>query len=232
MKKISNNIFIKIICLLLVFNLILLTGCNKQEKVNKDSKIANVKNQMINNLDNYSYKVKIITKTGFVDVETNMDCREDLKNKLSYCHTSTIGVDTYEYTDYKNKASYSKVDTLYGSEGWKKSKISVDNKNSWINLSDNIFDLQEESVDGGTIYKGTISSKKLASIMQQVDTKINVNKIISKDINIEVFVNSSNYIETMNFTLEVLGIEEIVEIQYVDYNTSGDIELPKEFNNL
>ena len=46
------------------------------------------------NLDNYSYDVKITAKTGFIDVSTDMTCKEDLKNQITYCSSSTYGVET------------------------------------------------------------------------------------------------------------------------------------------
>lgn len=72
---------------------------------------------MLNNLKNYSYDVKITTKTGIVDVTTNMNCKDDSVNKIAYCYTSTMGVETEEYLDYENQMDYTKVSTIYGNDG-------------------------------------------------------------------------------------------------------------------
>ena len=217
---------------IIAFVIICLTGCGKNDAINTDSKIVAAKNQMLNNLNNYSYDVKITTKTGIVDVTTNMNCKDDRINKIGYCYTSIVGVETEEYIDYANQVNYTKVSTLYGNDGnngkWTKTKLKDNTSNSWINLSDYIFNLTEESKNGGTYYTGTINSKKLASAMAQADSNIDLNKIVSDDINIEVFVNSSNYIETMNYSIEIAGVKELVEINFKNYNTSGTIEIPSE----
>ena len=46
-----------------------------------------------------------------------------------------------------------------------------------------------------------------------------------------MFVNSSNYIEKMSFTMTIMGIEEVVEISYRDFNESGNIVIPVEAKN-
>lgn len=216
-----------IIILLLVM---IITGCGK-DKINTDSKIVATKNEMLNNLSNYSYDVEITTKTGFVDVTVNMDCRNDLVNKIEYCHTDTIGVDTEEYINYNNKIVYTKVTSFYSNDEnngkWTNSKLKG-NSNSWINLSNYIFNLSEEEYNGGIKYSGTIDSKKLTSLMANVDSNINISKVLSNDINIEVFINSSNYIEMMNYSMEIMGIEELVKIKFKDFNNSGSIIIPEE----
>lgn len=81
-----------------------ISGCKKEEnKINTDSKIAVAKKNMMESLDNYSYDIELTTKTGIMDVKVNMKCKEDIKNKVSYCLTSTYGVKTEEYIDYENK---------------------------------------------------------------------------------------------------------------------------------
>lgn len=225
MKKLS---FLFVI----TFTIICLTGCGKNDVINTDSNIVVAKNQMLNNLKNYSYDVKITTKTGIVDVTTNMNCKDDSVNKIAYCYTSTMGVEKEEYLDYANQMDYTKVSTIYGNDGnngkWTKTKLNGTTSNTWINLSDYIFNLTEESKNGGTYYTGTIDSKKLAGAMAQSDSNIDLNKIVSDDIDIEVFVNSSNYIETMNYSIEIMGIKEYVEISFKNFNTSGTIEIPSE----
>lgn len=217
------------IIVVLVLALICFTGCNKEDAINTNSKVVTAKKQMLNNLDNYSYDVKIITKTGIMDVTSNMNCKADQANKITYCVTSTMGIETKEYFDYGNQVDYRQVTTSGSSKGkWVKTKIKGDTTNSWLNLSDYIFDLNEETKNDGTYFTGTIDSKKLAAAMAQSDSSIDLGKIVSDDIKIKVFVNSENYIETMDYSIEIAGITEVVEINFKDYNTSGTIEIPSE----
>lgn len=226
MKKV---LYISLVTLLLVF----LSGCAKDSnKINTDSKLAAAKKVMTENLNNYSYDVEIKTKAGIVDVTTTMNCRDDRKNEISYCATSTYGVETEEYVDYKNKISYSKVTVPFGGDSsngkWSSTKYSGGDTNTWINLNDYIFDITEETRAEGTYYTGTIDSKKLANAVSQVNSAVDTSNLVSEDIDISVLVNSNNYIEKMSFTLKIMGIEEVVEINYKNYNTSGSIEIPSE----
>lgn len=226
MKKI---LYFSLIALLVIC----VSGCGKEEnKINSDSKLASAKKIMTENLNNYSYDVVMTTKTGIMDVTTNMNCKDDRKNQISYCSTSTYGVETEDYTDYKNKVNYSKVTVAFGGDSsngkWTTTKYNGGETNSWINLNDYIFNITEESRDGGTYYTGTIDSKKLAAAMSQIDSDVDTSNIVSDDIDITVFINSSNYIEKMSFTIEIMGIEEEVEINYKRFNTSGDIVIPSE----
>lgn len=226
MKKI---LYFSLIALLVIF----VSGCGKEEnKINSDSKLAAAKKVMTENLNNYSYEVVMTTKTGIIDVTTNMSCKDDRKNQISYCLTSTYGVKTEDYIDYKNQINYSKVTSTFGGDSsngkWTTTKYKGSDTNSWINLNDYIFDIAEESRDDGTYYTGTIDSKKLAAAMSQLDSDVDTSNIVSDDINISVFINSSNYIENMSFTIEIMGIEEEVEINYKGFNTSGDIVIPSE----
>lgn len=210
----------------------LVTGCGKNEKTNTDSKIVKAKNEMLSDLSNYSYDVEITAKTNFMDATTTMKCKDDLKNKIGYCTSSTYGVTTEDYYDYNNKTMYSKVSLPFGygdSDEWTKSNYGGNGNNTWLDLNDYIFDVKEESKDGGVYYTGVIDSKKLANAMSQADSEVDTSSIVSGDIDIEVFVNSSNYIEYMKFNLVIAGIEEVVEISYYDYNETGSIEIP---NNI
>lgn len=209
------------------------SGCSKEEdNVNSDSKLAIAKKNMTENLNNYSYDVVMTAKTGFIDITTTMNCKDDIKNQVSYCSMSTYGVESEEYIDYKNKTSYSKVTSVFGGDSsngeWITTKYSGKDTNNWINLNDYIFDITEESKDGGTYYSGIIDSKKLADAMSQMDSEVDTSNMVDDDINISVFINSSNYIEKMSFTIEIMGIEEEVEVNYKGFNTSGDVVIPSE----
>lgn len=218
---------------LIVLLVICISGCGKEEnKINSNSELATAKRVMTENLNNYSYDVVMTAKTGIIDVTTNMSCKEDRKNQISYCETSTYGVKIEEYVDYKNQIYYSKTTAAFGGDSsngkWTTSKYTSGDTNTWINLNDYIFDITEERKDGGTYYTGTIDSKKLTTAMSQIDSDVDTSNIVSDDIDIRVFVNSSNYIEKMSFTIEIMGIEEVVEINYKEFNTSGDIIIPSE----
>ncbi len=218
---------------ILMVVLIGISGCSfTKEEVNKDSQLAKIKDVMTNHLDNFSYTAKITTKTGIVDVATTMSCKEDRKNKIGYCSTSTYGVNTEEYYDYGNGKAYTKVYSPYSSDAsngkWTSTSVKNSNTNSWLNLNNYIFDIKEEMQGSNTLYTGTISSEKLAAAMAQADSSIDTSKIVSNDINISILVNSSNYIEKMNFEMEIMGISEVVEINYSNYNNSGSITIPAE----
>lgn len=187
---------------------------------------------MMDNLDNFSYTANITIKTGIMDVTTTMNCKEDRKNQIGYCSTSTYGVNTEEYYDYGNNISYTKVTSPYSSDAsngqWTSTSYKSSNTNLWLNLNDYIFNINEEKQSNGTTYTGTISSKKLAEAMAQADSSVDTSSIVTKDIDISIFVNSSNYIEKMNFEIEIMSIAEVVEINYSNFNTSGTISIPSE----
>lgn len=210
-----------------------ITGCDKfNNKINYDSPLANAKKVMVESLDNFSYDANITVKTGIMNVTTTMECREDRKNEVGYCKTSTYGVQTEEYIDYKNKIDYSKVYSPYSTDAsngiWTKTKIESSNTNSWLNLSDYVFNITEESKNDGTYYTGTINSKKLAAAISTMNSDIDMDGIVSDDIDITVLVNRFGYIEKITFDMEIMGLDEYVEINYKDYNSSGNITIPNE----
>lgn len=224
-KKTTYIIFILFISLMVV-------GCNSKEKKNSNSKLAEAKRLMNNNLENFSYDVNITMKTDFGDTTTKMNCKEDQKNEIAYCSLSTFGVQTKEYFDYKNKVMYTYVYSPYSASAsngiWTKKTINESSTSNWLNLSDYIYDLKEESRDGGMYYTGTIDSKKLASAMATTNSNVNMNNLVSEDIKIAVLVNKSGYIEQMSFDIKIMGVQESVDIRYHDYNTSGSLDIPKE----
>lgn len=218
---------------LIMMGIICVSGCGKVEnKVNNNSQLASAKKLMIENLNNFSYEAIITTKTGIIDITTTMECKEDRINEIAYCSSSTVGVETEEYIDYKNKIDYSRVYSLYSNDPsngiWTKTKTQNSNTNSWINLNDYIFNITEESKNGGTYYTGTIDSKKLVEAITTVNSDVDMNDIVSDDIDITVFVNSSGYIEQMMCNMEIMGIDESIEINYSNFNSSGSITIPTE----
>ena len=227
MKRLKNILFsISIFCL--VINM---SGCGKENnKINSDSELVAVKEKMIDDLNNFSYHADITIKTKYMDVSTIMDCKEDRKNQTGYCTTSNIGVKQEIYNDYKNGIEYSMIYSPYSNDSsngvWKKSKKEKSTTNSWLNLSDYIFNLTEEEKDGGIYYTGTIDSKKLSQAISEVKSDVNASKSISEDIDITVFVNASGYIEKISFDMEIMGMEEVVEITYSDFNSTESITIP------
>ena len=214
--------------IILVLIVLCLVGCGKKEETkNGDSPLAKVKSQMMDKLQNYSYDVTMTTETGIMDIETTMNCTDDLKNKLTHCVTETFGIEQEMYYDYNRKVSYAKTSSAYGygDQDWTKSELTNDS-NTWLDLSDYIFDLKSESRNGGTYYTGVIDGKKLAASMSQTDSSANYDSIVGNNINIEIFVNSSNYIETLNFDMEMMGMKETVKVIFKDYNSAGSISLP------
>lgn len=219
MKKILIVSILAVLCLV---------GCGKNsDKKNSNSPLAKAKDQMVNNLNNYDYDVIMTMETGFMDVETTMNCKDDLVNKITHCVTSTYGVNQETYYDYKNKVSYDKTTSAfgYGSQDWTKTKIN-NNTNTWLDLSDYVYDLKEESRNGGTYYTGVIDGKKLAGSMSQADSNTNYDSIAGSDINIIIFVNSNNYIENLQFDMEIMGMKTDVEVRFKNFNNAGSISLP------
>lgn len=219
--------------MLVVFcSLFLITGCG--DKINKDSPLYKAKENMVKNLDNYSMDASISLDS--IDGATvNLQCKEDKKNELSYCKTSALSVGTEEYTDYKNKVSYSKIYDDLGvttNNGWIKTKISSkEDDDQWLGLNDYIFELEEEKVDNGTKYSGVINLKKVFGLLKQFELPIDFGSFVNKDVDITVIVNNQNYIESMNMSFEVLSIKMNVELKYYNYNNTGSIVIPDEVLN-
>lgn len=214
--------------IVLILVMLCLVGCGKKDgKINSDSPLAKAKSQMMSNLKNYNYDVTMVTESSFMDIETTMNCTDDLANKLTYCSTSTFGVEQESYYDYNKKVSYTKTTSVYGygSQDWTKTKLN-NNTNTWLDLSDYVYDLKSESRNGGTYYTGVIDGKKLAASLSQTDSNANYDSIVGSDINIEIFVNSKNYIETLNFDMEIMGMKETVKVKFKDYNSAGSVKLP------
>lgn len=220
-----------LILLILIIPLIITCGCGNKKITNDVSK---TKDNMLNNLDNFSFSASITAQTSFVDITINLNCIQDNKNKMQYCKTSTLGiVDTEQYIDFNNKKSYRMTSTLLGgseddgkwiTEDYKGSTTITD---SWIGLNDYVDDLTVTDVNDGKLYKGKISSKKLSQAISKSDAKSSIKPISSnKDIPIEIFINKDGYIETTNTEMEFAGIKEIISIKYSNFNTAGNVVIP------
>jgi len=215
--------------LVLFCSLLLISGCG--DKINKDSPLYKAKENMVKKLDNYAMDANI----ALVNIEgakVNLQCKEDRKNEITYCRTTAVGVGTEEYTDNKNKVSYSKVYDDYGvttENEWVKTKLpSSEADDQWLGLNDYIFELEEEKMESGTKYSGIINLKKIFGLLEKFDLPIDFAGFMDKDVDITVIVNNDNYIEKMNMSFEVLGVKMVVDLNYYDYNKIGDVVIPDE----
>lgn len=219
----KRNLF-KIIGVLVLC--ILLAGCG--EKINKDSPLYKAKENMVSNVDNYDLKMSVTMNTDAGDVSISGDCKEDRKNETSYCKTTTLGVGTETYTDYKNKKTYSRVSDDYGlvNSSWTAADIKDVSTDQWLELNDFIFDVKEEESDGLTKYSGTIDIKKITGLLNRFDMPVDLGSFLSKDVAVEVYVNDKNYIDSMKVDLEVLGISMDAKLEYSNYNSAGNVVIP------
>ena len=229
MKKI---IFKLILCIM--FGMVL-TGCG--DKINTDSPLYKAKENMIENVDNYNMNINISVFTDFGDVSVKMDCKEDKVNQLSYCKSNSFGVGTESYVDYNNHYDYSKVYDEYGvtKSEWVKTKVPNVKNGQWLDLSNYIFDLQEKddgSLENGLEYVGVIKLSKLLTMLEGFELPIDALKILNKDITVDVILNQDNYIDSMNFDFELVGIGMNVQIKFADYGTAGVIVIPEEVLNV
>ena len=223
------------ICLLSM----VITGCNLFSSNKKtETEVSKVKENMMEKLNNYSMNAKIVSGTPVGDVTITVGCIEDNKNKIEYCKTSTLGIiDIEEYIDYKNNKVYTRTEQLVGGDEndgkWISKKLDKDTKSqvtNWMGLNDYLKELNITEQNGGKLYSGKIDIKKVQSAISDSDakSKINIPSLTSKDIPIEVFINSAGYIETTKTEFEILGIKENVNIQYSNFNKNNDLSIPKE----
>ena len=220
----------KVFCvLIMICAVFLLSGCG--DKINKDSPLYKAKENMVKNLDNYSMDANIAL-VNIDGAKVNLECKEDRKNEITYCRTNAVGVGTEEYTDNKNKVSYSKVYDTYGvtsNNEWTKTKLpSSEVDDQWLGLNDYIFELEEEKLDSGTKYSGIINLKKIFGLLEKFELPIDFASFMDKDVDITVIVNNDNYIERMSMSFEVLGVKMVIDLNYYDYNKVGDIVIPDE----
>ena len=232
MKRIRPVLSLAFICLLSI----VITGCNIFKKdVKTETEVSKIKESMLNNLDNFEMDVTITSQTGFADVTIKMNCIQDNKNKLEYCKTSTLGiVDVEQYIDFNNSKSYSKTTTLFGGDEnnnkWKTEsfKGNINTNNSWLSLNDYLKNLEVSDYNGGKLYKGNISMKKIIKAINKSDSSssIKIPSITDKDIPIEIFINKDGYIESTTLSFEVASIKEIINIKYKNFNNNVNLTLP------
>jgi hypothetical protein len=86
-------------------------------------------------------------------------------------------------------------------------------------------DIASEKVDGGTVYKGTLSGFN--------DGTVNVNNgsLSSVNMNYEIFINDDGYIKTINMATESDSISQTVKIEYSNFGTAQPLSIPAEALN-
>jgi len=202
----------------------LITGCGskKEDKKKNDADSFKEVKEKMESLSNYDYDA-VITVESFMNIETKMSCKDDRVNKITHCTSSSMGIETEEYLDYGNQMDYS-----YVMGEWTKTKVNVtENNNSYVSLGEYLTDYKETSKDGGKLITGKVSGEKLAKAMSQNGSE-DYSGLISGDIDMEIFVNSDGYMEKINFTMEVMGMKEKVEVTFKNFNKAGTVELPAE----
>ena len=232
MNRVKPVISLGLVCILTI----VITGCNLFRKDTiTDTEVSRTKNSMNDKLNNYSIDVTITSQTPVADVDITMHCIEDNKNKIEYCKMSTLGIiETEQYIDYNNNKSYIKSNSLLKDDD-NKDKWVIDEfkdkkySNPWIDLNDYLRDIKVENSNGGKLYKGTIGVKKLTSAISKTDkaSNIKIPSLDNKAIPIEVFINKDGYIEYANTSFKFVGIKEVINIKYSNYNSNKDLVLPK-----
>ena len=230
----------------------LITGCGKDDNSTASNATNNSSNKEENNnggsngssnggevkegeatsknlfadVDNYTFTATVSVS----GMESTMKCKTDMVNKITYCATSTMGMETEQYVDYKNGYSYQKINSslMGGSNEWEKEKIYgelPEYGNDYASLVDYVKDLEVENKNGGKLYTGKIDATKIAEAMDDAGT--NYGDLISGDIEAEFFVNADGYLEYVNYSMEIMGMTADTSIKFSDYNTTGEIELPE-----
>ena len=216
--------------------IVTLAGCNSKGKNSnkKENEVSKVKSKMVNELDNFAISATITMQTGFIDITVDTNCIKDNKNQIEYCKTSTLGViEMEQYLDYKNKKEVTKTTSLFGGDEnngkWVTQKYDAASSigDSWLDINDYLNGLEVTEQNGGKLYKGKISTDKINNAIAKSDkgNKIST-KGSSKDIPIEIFINSNGYIETIKTEFEFSGMKELIEIKYSNYNTAGSLTMP------
>ncbi|MFI3307662.1 MAG: hypothetical protein R3Y21_03760 [Mycoplasmatota bacterium] len=207
-----------------IATLLLTSGCFGEEQSEINSNLAETKNNMINNLETYSYDVIMTTDVSYMTIETEMNCAADLNSEITYCKSTTMGIITETYTDYGNDITYS--NTTY--TDWESSSLdsSINQIDGYLNVIEYIYDVKTEETSTGTLYSGYIDSSKLLGAMSESDDSLSSSSADENSIYIEVLVNDDNYVETIYYDMEISGMSYEIEVEYYDYNTSKSLVIP------
>lgn len=229
MKKEFKKIFLLMSLVVLVFGF---TACGLFSKVSLEE--ANRK--MTEELDNCNYKMNI-TAMGFsIDSTGTLD----LKNDITYMKTSFFGISSEEYDDYGKGVKYSDENSLFSEDTeaskWVKSLIiEEDDSNneilSFVELSDYLSDIEIEDEDNGKRYSGIITADSLDKLSLAEGEVLEDSDSIDGDIEMEFFVNSDNYIESIDITYTTDEAEMKVLVEFSEFNKAGAVVIPDEALN-
>lgn len=236
MKK-KKWIFI-VIGILLIISIFFILGHIKKQK-ERNEVLSKSRNEMIKKLKNFSYNgIVSIDLVGY-KFDTNLDCKEDLNNRLGYCNITNKLVDIEEYLDYKNNVTYTKTDIISNdsTDKWRKSKEKdIGEVTPMFKMFDGIKISKEEKTDNGTIYIGEINGRSLRGILNSANKgtsrKFNLTKLFKRKVPVRIFVNNDNYVESIESNFKFLGIGFNIDIKYTDFNNTPSISLPGEVNEL
>ena len=218
----------KVKYIVLVLIVLLVSGCGKKEEIQL-SELSIQKNNMLNQVSNYTYKVTFDTKIDDHDFTIELDCKNNLDSKLGYCYTTNYYYGIEKYINYNNKVYYYRnVHPDSKTEWMTMNKYFNTNPNHFLNIVDSITDLRKEVTEEGIVYTGIIpSALKMAILLQEVDNRIdtgNINPDI-KNMPIEVFINKNGFIEKITTCFDE---NEKVVITFMNYNETEKIEFPND----
>ena len=178
---------------------------------NKDnSKIIEIKENMSNKLDNFSYNSIITINLYGTTFNVDIKCKEDNKNSLGYCSINNNLVNIEEYMDYKNKIKYTKTDALTDSKtDWTKTEDKdMSSSTPILKTMDSLTIEKEEKQDNGTLYTGYMNGKSMSNVIniakKSIPGNINITKFFKKKIPVTLFVNNDNYVEKLSFSIKII----------------------------
>ena len=196
-----------------------------------DNPINAANDKMRNELGSFDYTAIITSNAMNMDIDTTMNCTVDGKNKIEYCKTELfMGMSQEIYFDYGNGVEYTKSVSPYSfapvDEGWTKTTLPAGTTGG-VNIANgtSFNDITSEKVDGGTVYKGTLSGFN--------DGTVNVNNgsLNSVNMNYEIFINDDGYIKTINMSTESDSISQTVKVEYSNFGTAQPLSIPAEALN-
>lgn len=196
-----------------------------------DNPINAANDKMRNELGSFDYTATITSNAMNMDIDTVMNCTVDGKSKIEYCKTELfMGMSQEIYFDYGNGVEYMKSVSPYSfapvDEGWTKISLPAGTTGGVDIANGTSFkDIASEKVDGGTVYKGTLSGF--------TDGTVNVNNgsLSSVSMNYEIFINDDGYIKTINMTTESDSISQTVKVEYSNFGTARSLTIPAEALN-
>ena len=230
-------LFIILGIILFIFLVFFILGIFKRPK--KDDSLLISKNHMLKELKTFSYDSKVNINVYGLNLDVDVNCKEDRVNKLGYCSATSNVINIEEYMDYKNKVTYSKSDLISNyrdNSSWSKNEEKNIEEAPMLKIVDKIKIQKKEKKDNGILYTGIIDGKSLGQVIRTAskttNKRIGIGRIFKKKVPVEVFVNSNNNIEYLKSNISVLGIKINLDIKYSNYNTSSSLSLPGEVYEL